>query len=96
MCAVLACHKWEIYACPLQPADDELGKALFYRLLSLAFRQFIASKRDQNINNLNLSDLSGFGLTLPVDRSEFFKTVTEKETALMRLEAELAKLKSRT
>jgi hypothetical protein len=77
----------------LRPANEKLGKALFYRLLSSKFRQYIASLRDQNINNMSIADLAKFPLLLPTDLDGFFKTISEKEKQLAAVERQMHELK---
>jgi hypothetical protein len=57
----------------------ELAKAIFYRLLSLPFRQFVVGFKDQNINNLSPGGLARFNWSLPKDLKGFLATATQKE-----------------
>jgi hypothetical protein len=79
----------------LRPKDQKLGKALFYRLLSAKFRQYIASLRDQNINNMSISDLGKFPLTLPADLNAFFKMISDREEQLRGVEKQMRELEGK-
>lgn len=79
----------------IRAKDEFLAKALFYRLLSYKFRKFVASLRDQNINNMNLTELKNFSLTLPKDLELFYNQALLKEKELERLENELLNLKNK-
>lgn len=74
--------------------DARLAKALYYRLLSYQFRRYAASLRDQNINNLNLSELNQFLLSLPTDLDAFCAMAAEKEEQLRVAEEALRGLKN--
>ena len=76
----------------LRPKNDRLGKALFYRFLSRRFREYVASLRDQNINNMNREELLKFACTLPRDLEAFFDVVTERERRFRDIEAQVAGL----
>ena len=79
----------------LRPKNDRLGKALFYRFLSRRFREYVASLRDQNINNMNREELLKFACTLPRDLEAFFDVVTERERQFRDIEAQVAGLSGR-
>lgn len=70
----------------IRPENEYLGKALFYRLLSREFRTFVASLKDQNINNLNLSELFTFRFQLPNDLKAFYEIAIHKERELAAIE----------
>lgn len=77
----------------LRPENEMLGKALFYRLLSSKFRQFVGSLRDQNINNMSGPDLASFPMTLPSDLNGFLQIMLEKERQLGAIELKMHELK---
>lgn len=76
----------------IRAQDEKVGKAIYYRLLSYSFRKFVASLKDQNINNLNAGELNRFKFRLPKDLNKFFKTANEKEKALKEIEKQRKKL----
>lgn len=55
----------------LRPREEELALALYYRFLSKQFREFVFSKKGQNINNIHMSDLRPLKLRLPKDLTVF-------------------------
>lgn len=61
--------------------DISLVKAILYRMWSLAFRQFVAGLKDQNINNLTTKNLLKFAWKLPKDRAKFLQAAKIKEAA---------------
>ncbi|MCZ2737561.1 N-6 DNA methylase [Bacillus safensis] len=63
-----------------------LTKAIFYNLLSLRFREFILSLRDQNINTLPPNQLRKFVVKVPIKLEEFYQQAIEKEDARKELE----------
>ena len=62
--------------------DNDLAKAVFYRLLSSKFRVFIAGLKGQNINNLDITKVDTFGLTIPQNLKGFAKEALEWEKQL--------------
>lgn len=74
----------------LRCKDADLAKAIFYRMLSLQFRQFVAGLKDQNISNLNVNDLYKFPWTLPIDRAAFRKAAEVKEKEMAELRQRIA------
>lgn len=70
-----------------------LSKAIFYRLLSLPFRQFVARLKDQNINNMNLNEINKFKLTVPVDLKAFYDQAKIQETKLENAQAILTSIR---
>ena len=56
--------------------DKKLAKAIYYRLLSKRFREYVFSKKGQNINNLSSTDLVKISLDIPKDINAFIKEVT--------------------
>lgn len=77
----------------IRTKDEKLAKALFYRLLSYDFRKFISSLKDQNINNLGLSEIKNFTFMLPNDLGAFFKEAVSKENELKELEKKAKNLR---
>lgn len=59
--------------------DSKLAKAFYYRLLSLEFRKYISTLRDQNINNLSAGELKKFTFKIPDNLDEFYKDAIKKE-----------------
>jgi hypothetical protein len=55
--------------------SEELAYALFYRFMSRKFRDYVFSKKGQNINNLNIVELSGLSIDLPKDLKSFAEQV---------------------
>ncbi len=55
--------------------NKKLAKAIYYRLLSKRFREYVFSKKGQNINNLSSSDLIKISLDIPKDIDAFVKKV---------------------
>lgn len=59
--------------------NENLSKALFYRFMSKSFRTFVFSKKGQNINNLNMSEIIRIPIRIPHDLKEFRQLYLEKE-----------------
>lgn len=76
----------------IRPNNEKLGKAIFYRLISISFRKFISSLKDQNINNLGASEIDRFNLLLPSNLDEFYKQAIEKEKMLENIELQKTQL----
>lgn len=57
--------------------DERLATAIYYRLLSKRFREYVFSKKGQNINNLSSSDLTKISLDIPEDLDSFIARVKE-------------------
>jgi type I restriction enzyme M protein len=55
--------------------DEKLAVAIYYRLMSKRFRQFVFSKKGQNINNLSANEIQKIDLQLPTDLSAFIEAV---------------------
>ncbi len=55
--------------------DKYIANALYYRLMSKKFREYVFSKKGQNINNLNISELISLPLEIPKNIKEFYKEV---------------------
>lgn len=53
--------------------DEKLAFALYNRMMSKKFREYVFSKKGQNINNLNMSELSKQKISLPTDLDKFYK-----------------------
>ena len=77
----------------LRFTNEKLGKAVFYRLLSKSFRLHVASLKGQNINNIDLGDIQGAGLTIPADLDAFHKLAIAKEAELDLITKKLTSLK---
>ena len=58
-------------------SDAKLSKAIYFRLLSKSFREYVFAKKGQNINNLNPSDLLKVALDLPKDIDAFLDDVSK-------------------
>lgn len=52
--------------------DEKLAFALYNRMMSKKFREYVFSKKGQNINNLNITELSKQKITLPVELDKFY------------------------
>lgn len=59
--------------------DEYIANALYYRLMSKKFREYVFSKKGQNINNLNISELLTLPLDLPTDIKKFYKEAVGDE-----------------
>ena len=57
--------------------DKKLAKAIYYRLLSKRFREYVFSKKGQNINNLSSTDLIKISLDIPKNIDTFIDNVAE-------------------
>lgn len=55
--------------------DEKLSKAIYYRLLSKKFREYVFTKKGQNINNLGVNDLYNIALDIPNDIDSFLNEV---------------------
>jgi len=55
----------------LRPKSEGLSYALYYRLMSKTFREYVFSKKGQNINNLKMSEIKKMKLLLPKDIESF-------------------------
>lgn len=55
----------------LRPTSEDLSYALYYRLMSKMFREYVFSKKGQNINNLNMNEIKKIKILLPKDLSLF-------------------------
>lgn len=53
--------------------DEKLARALYFRFMSKSFREYVFSKKGQNINNLNMSEIINSPINLPVDLEVFNK-----------------------
>ena len=73
--------------------DRDLAKAVFYRLLSEKFRAFVAGLRGQNINNLDIDKIDGFGISVPRNLNEFVKDALNREKELEEINEALNKIK---
>lgn len=58
--------------------SKELALALYYRFLSKAFREYAFSKKGQNINNINMSDVRKLKLKIPKDLKLFYEDACVK------------------
>lgn len=58
--------------------DEKLSFALYNRLMSKKFREYVFSKKGQNINNLNMTELSKMTILLPKDIDKFYKNEKKK------------------
>lgn len=59
--------------------DEKLSKALFYRFMSKSFREFVFSKKGQNINNLNMPEIIRNPIKIPRDLNLFNQMCLERE-----------------
>lgn len=57
--------------------DEKLACALYFRFMSKSFREYVFSKKGQNINNLNMSEIINSPINLPVDLEVFNKLYLE-------------------
>lgn len=73
--------------------DENLAKAVFYRLLSKKFRVFIAGLKGQNINNLDIDKVDAFGLTVPRNLKEFAEDALDRERKLDEINEVLTRIK---
>ena len=62
----------------IRPSSEELAYALYFRLLSKTFREYVFSKKGQNINNLNMSEIKKIKILLPKDFNAFKLIAIEK------------------
>lgn len=53
--------------------DEKLARALYFRFMSKSFREYVFSKKGQNINNLNMPEIINSPINLPVDLEVFNK-----------------------
>jgi type I restriction enzyme M protein len=70
----------------IRSKNKMLTKAIYYNLLSLRFREFILSLRDQNINTLPPKQLRKFIVKVPINLEAFYEHAIEKENARKELE----------
>ena len=61
--------------------DAGLAMAIYYRLMSKKFREFVVGQKDQNINNLNLSRLATIPMYIPADVNAFRDRASALESA---------------
>lgn len=73
--------------------DEDLAKAMFYRLLSKKFRVFVAGLKGQNINNLDIDKVDSLPLTIPQNLEGFVKEALDREKKLDELNKEMSNLK---
>lgn len=57
----------------IRTKDENLSKALYYRFMSKSFRQFVFSKKGQNINNLKMTEITATPIKIPKDLKAFKK-----------------------
>jgi len=57
--------------------SKELAVALYYRFMSQKFREYVFSKKGQNINNLKMSEIANIKINLPKDFNAFIQKVEE-------------------
>jgi hypothetical protein len=74
--------------------DKAMAKAVFYRLLSRKFREYVAGLKGQNINNLDLEAIRRANLMIPTDREAFRVLIEAKEAELEAMKAQISKLKA--
>lgn len=53
--------------------NEKLALALYFRFMSKSFREYVFSKKGQNINNLNMTEIVNSPINLPVDLDSFNK-----------------------
>lgn len=58
--------------------DKKLALALYYRFMSKSFRTYVFSKKGQNINNLNMSEILSMPIKIPVDLNQFMQEYQNK------------------
>lgn len=58
--------------------NKELATAIYYRLMSKSFRNYVFSKKGQNINNLSSSDFGNVKINIPQDLNSFYEEVLKK------------------
>lgn len=51
--------------------SEELSYAIYYRLMSKVFREFVFSKKGQNINNLNMNEIKQIKIKIPKNLADF-------------------------
>ena len=61
--------------------DIKLAKAVYYRFMSKKFRQFVASLRGQNINNLDLNKIDQNSITVPRDLDKFMEELKIRQSS---------------
>lgn len=59
--------------------DKRLSFAIYNRLMSKSFREYVFSKKGQNINNLNMKDLAKLKIAIPTDLDYFFNSENKVE-----------------
>ena len=59
--------------------DKRLAFAIYNRLMSKSFREYVFSKKGQNINNLNMKDLAKLKIAIPTDLDYFFNSENKVE-----------------
>lgn len=55
----------------------ELALALYYRFMSQKFREYVFSKKGQNINNLKMGEIANIKINIPVDLTTFVNEVNK-------------------
>lgn len=66
----------------LRCRDARVAKAIYYNLLSLPFRELVATLKDQSINNLTLGHVRQFPFHIPKDLDAFYAASLERERAM--------------
>jgi type I restriction enzyme M protein len=61
--------------------DPQLGKAVYYRLMSARFRGHVAGLRGQNINNLDIDKVDSCRITVPKELAKFAAEAIKRERA---------------
>lgn len=62
----------------IRPLSEELSYALYFRLMSKMFREYVFSKKGQNINNLNMNEIKKIKIQIPKDLKLFKKKALEE------------------
>lgn len=57
----------------IRTTDEKLSKALYYRFMSKSFREFVFTKKGQNINNLKMNEITSIRIRIPKDLESFEK-----------------------
>ena len=57
--------------------NKELAYALYYRFMSKSFREFVFSKKGQNINNLKMDEIIQINISLPTNLLDFYNKIKE-------------------
>ena len=61
----------------IRTTDEKLSKALYYRFMSKSFREFVFTKKGQNINNLKMNEIIAIPIKIPKDLELFEKKINE-------------------